>query len=114
MNIKLSTGRKLKLRPITRDAKDDFADSIQYNHVENKDGNWDKLDIKAPQKMITKWMRELISGGDFKKYTTTPDGIITDQCIDELDLVERSDFFAEVLKLVFGGNEIASDSSSTS
>ena len=110
MEIKLSTGRKLKLRPITRDHKDDIADNIEYNHKEDKKGNWVKVDMKAPQKMITGWMREFIIGGDFKKFTTNPDGKPSDAIIDELTMTERNDFFSEILKMAFGGNEVASDS----
>ena len=109
MDIKLSTGRKLKLRPITRDHKDDIADNIEYNHAEDKNGNWVKVDMKAPQKMITSWMRQFIIGGDFKKFTANPDGIPTDEVIDQLDMAERNEFFSEILKLAFGGNEVASD-----
>ena len=114
MDIKLSTGRKLKLKPVTRDHKDDIADNIEYNHVEDSKGNWQKVDMKAPQKMITRWMREFIIGGDFKKFTTTPDGKPTDSVIDEFNITERNDFFSEILKLAFGGNEVPSDSNSTS
>jgi len=115
MEIKLSTGRKLKLREITRDMKDSVADNIEYNHVEDKHGNWQKVDMKAPQGMITKWMREFIVGGDFKgKFATKPDGQPTDMIIDELNMVERNEFFSEILKAAFGGNEVTSDSNSTS
>ena len=114
MEIKLSTGRKLKLKPVTRDHKDDIADNIEYNHVEDKDGNWVKVDMKAPQKMITRWMRELIIGGDFKKFTTTPKGIPTDDVLDELDMAERTEFLTSIFNMVFGGNEVTSDSNSTS
>ena len=114
MEIKLSTGRKLKLKEITRDMKDSISDNIEYNHVEDKDGNWQKVDMKAPQSMITRWMRELILGGDFKKFTTKPNGQPTDEVIDQMNMVERNDFFTEILKAVFGGNEVASDSNSTS
>ena len=110
MEIKLSTGRKLKLRPITRDHKDDIADNIEYNHMEDKDGNWVKVDMKAPQKMITSWMREFIVGGDFKKFTTNPNGQPSDEIIDSFNMTERNDFFSEILKMAFGGNEVASDS----
>ena len=114
MDIKLSTGRKLKLKPITRDAKDDISDHIEYNHMEDKDGNWVKVDMKAPQKMITRWMREFIVGGEFKKFAANPDGSPKDEVIDELNMAERNDFFAEILKMAFGGNEVTSDSNSTS
>ncbi len=114
MEIKLSTGRKLKLKPITRDAKDEISDNIEYNHMEDKDGNWVKVDMKAPQAMITRWLREFVVGGDFKKFTTKPNGSPTDEVIDELDMTERNDFFAEILNLAFGGNEVTSDSNSTS
>ena len=110
MDIKLSTGRKLKLKPITRDHKDDIADNIEYNHVDDSKGNWQKVDMKAPQKMITRWMREFIIGGDFKKFTTNPDGSPSDEIIDSLTITERNDFFSEILKMAFGGNEVASDS----
>ena len=110
MEIKLSTGRKLKLKPITRDHKDDIADNIEYNHVDDSKGNWQKVDMKAPQKMITRWMREFIIGGDFKKFTTNPDGAPSDEIIDSLTITERNDFFSEILKMAFGGNEVASDS----
>ena len=114
MDIKLSTGRKLKLKPITRDMKDSISDNIEYNHAEDRDGNWQKVDMKAPQTMITRWMRELIVGGDFKKFATKTNGHPTDDVIDQLNMIERNDFFAEILKAVFGGNEVASDSNSTS
>ena len=110
MEIKLSTGRKLKLKPITRDHKDDIADNIEYNHQEDKDGNWQKVDMKAPQKMITRWMREFIIGGDFKKFTTNTDGSPSDVVLDSFTIAERNDFFSEILKMAFGGNEVASDS----
>ena len=109
MDIKLSTGRKLKIKSITRDAKDEIADGIEYNHVQNKDGDWDKLDIKSPQATITNMMRMFIIGGEFKKFTTDAKGQIADSCIDEFSMLERSDFFIEILKLVFGGNENTSD-----
>ena len=114
MKIKLSTGRKLELKPITRDDKDEIADCIEYNHLEDKNGNWQKVDIKAPQKLITSFMRKFIVGGDFKKFTTTASGVISDSCLDEFSVLERNDFFSEVLKLVFEGNEEPSDSNSIS
>ena len=89
MEIKLSTGRKLKLKPITRDMKDNISDTIEYNHAEDKDGNWQKVDMKAPQAMITRWMRETIIGGDFKKFATNPNGQPTDDVIDQLNMKQN-------------------------
>ena len=58
MNIKLETGRKLKIKDVSLDERDELLDSIQYETD-------DKGKIKGVKMMnttVTKWLRMGIDG----------------------------------------------------
>ena len=109
MELKLDSGRKLKIKELTRDDRDGILDSINYDYVEGADGNMKSVGMKATQSTITKWIRSFIVGGDFKKFTKKSDGKPSDSVVDELDMVERSDFFSKLLAHIYQGEETASD-----
>ena len=107
--VELSTKRKVELKELSIDEVDTCQDITVLKTDENG-GQY----IVGISKARTAWLRRGIAGGDFKKFTTTASGVISDSCLDEFSILERNDFFSEVLKLVFEGNEEPSDSNSIS
>ena len=79
MEIKLKSGRKVKVKNITLDERDSLMDSIKYNSVDGK--------IEGVQMMhstMTQWMRTCI------------DGDTSDKTLMDFTLEEKTELFVEL------------------
>ena len=95
MDIKLKSGRKLKLREdLSLDERDELLDSIEYKY--DSKGKVKHM-ILPKHSTITKWLRAGIDGD-------TSDDFLKDFTFDE-----RSEVFGEMLPSLFVGEGKASD-----
>ena len=93
MNIKLETGRKLKIKDVSLDERDELLDSIQYETD-------DKGKIKGVKMMnttVTKWLRTGIDGDTSDKFLKT------------LTFEERTEIFTKMQESIMVGEGKASD-----
>jgi len=93
MEIKLETGRKLKLKDVSLDERDELLDSVDYK-LDSK-GN-----IKGVQMMnttITKWLRIGL------------DGDTSDDFLKSLTFEERTEIFLKMQETLLVGEGKASD-----
>jgi len=102
--IKLSTKRKIKLKEVSLDTKDELLDSVEYSL--NKKGEIENM--KMPQTTITKWIRFGIGGGDFDNYEEVK-GIPKDEVLSQLTFEERTEIFLAMQKSLLLGEEKPSD-----
>ena len=69
MNIKLETGRKLKIKDVSLDERDELLDSVEYQF----DGKGNIKNVKMMNTTITMWLRIGLDGDtsdDFLKSLT--------------------------------------------
>ena len=93
MNIKLETGRKLKMKDISLDERDELLDSVEYEF--DKKG---KLkNVKMMNSTITKWMRIGL------------DGDTSDKFLMSLTFEERVEIFTKMQEKIMVGEGKASD-----
>ena len=92
MEIKLKSGRKVKVKEITLDERDSLLDSIEYTF--DKDGNISGVGMM--QSTMTKWMRTCI------------DGDISDKALLKYTTSERSELFVGLQSKYLVGEEKAS------
>ena len=92
MEIKLKSGRKVKVKEITLDERDSLLDAIEYNY--DKDGNI--LGVGMMQSTMTKWIR------------TCVDGDVSDESLLKYSASERSDLFVKLQSKFLVGEEKAS------
>lgn len=74
MEIKLKSGKKIKLKDVSIDERDEMLDSVQYDYKENGD----VLGVKMMHSTMTKWIRIGVDGDtsdDFMKTLTLEDRI---------------------------------------
>ncbi len=91
MEVKLKSGKKVKVKNISLDEKDTLMDAITYKMV---DGN-----VEGVEKMystMTKWMRVCI------------DGDISDKKLQQFTLEEKTELFLELQNRVIVGEGNAS------
>ena len=85
--IKLKSGKVIKIKEFSIDVRDEFLDKVEFVFdVQNK-----VKGVSAMQKTITHWMRTLI------------DGDISDDALLKFDMEERGEFFAIVQNKLFLG-----------
>mgnify|MGYP005833748619 CR=1 FL=1 len=92
MEIKLKSGRKVKVKEITLDERDSLLDAIEYNYKD--DGSFSGVGMM--QSTMTKWMRTCI------------DGDISDKALLKYTTSERSDLFIALQSKYLVGEEEAS------
>ena len=92
MEIKLKGGKKLKVKDVSIDERDELLDSVSYDY--GADGNI--LGVKMMHSTMTKWLR------------TCLDGDISDEFLSSLSLDERTEAFVEFQKVLTAGEEKAS------
>ena len=92
MEIKLKSGRKLKVKNISVDDRDILLDSVEYEY--NKDNSF--KGVKMMHSTMTKWIRTCI------------DGDMSDDFILSLTLEEKSEIFTKLQELFFMGEGKAS------
>ena len=91
MEIKLKSGRKVKVKEITLDEKDSLMDGIKYRIT---DGKVEGVDMMYST--MTKWMRTCI------------DGDVTDKSLLKFTLEEKTELFIELQNKVILGEGNAS------
>ena len=92
MEIKLEGGRKLKVKNITLDERDELLDSVSYEY--NNDGS--VRGVKMMYSTMTKWMRTCI------------DGDTSDKFLMGLSLDDKTQIFTKLQEMFFVGEGKAS------
>ena len=92
MNIKLETGRKLKLKDVSLDERDELLDSVEYQ----MDSKGKVKGVKMMNTTVTKWLRSCI------------DGDTSDKELIKWTLEERTDAFLKIQKELTMGEGKAS------
>ena len=93
MNIKLETGRKLKLKDVSLDERDELLDSVEYQF----DAKGKVQGVKMMNSTITKWLR------------TGLDGDTSDKFLKTLTFEERTELFSKMQESIMVGEGKASD-----
>ena len=93
MNIKLETGRKLKIKDVSLDERDEMLDSVQYQ-IASK-GNI--KGVKMMNTTVTKWLRMGINGDT------------SDDFLKTLTVEERTEIFLKMQESIMVGEGKASD-----
>ena len=91
MEIKLKSGRKVKVKEITLDDKDSLMDGLKYKMVDGKVEG-----VEMMYSTMTKWMRLCI------------DGDTTDKALMKFTLEEKTELFIELQNRVILGEGNAS------
>ena len=92
MEIKLEGGRKLKVKNITLDERDELLDSVSYEY--NNDGS--VRGVKMMHSTMTKWMRTCIDGDTSDKFRMG------------LPLDDKTQIFTKLQEMFFVGEGKAS------
>ena len=92
MEFKLKSGKKVKLKDVSIDERDEMLDSVQYEIKE--DGSVGQ--IKMMHSTMTKWIRIGVDGDTSDKY------------IKSLTLEERIEIFTKMQEEYLVGEEKAS------
>ena len=92
MEIKLESGKKIKLKDVSIDERDEMLDSVEYQY--DKKGN--PKGMKMMNSTITKWLRLSI------------DGDTSDEFLKTLTLKDRTDIFVKMQEYLLVGEEKAS------
>ena len=93
MEIKLETGRKLKLKDVSLDERDELLDSVQYE----MDSKGKIKGVKMMNTTVTKWLRMGIDGDTSDKFLKT------------LTFEERVEIFTKMQESIMVGEGKASD-----
>ena len=93
MNIKLETGRKLKLKDVSLDERDELLDSVEYQF----DAKGKVQGVKMMNSTITKWLRMGLNGNTSDKFLKT------------LTFDERVEIFTQMQESIMVGEGKASD-----
>ena len=92
MEIKLKSGKKIKLKDVSVDERDEMLDSVQYDYT--KDG--EVLGVKMMHSTMTKWIRIGVDGDTSDKFLKT------------LTLQDRIEIFGEMQSIYLVGEDKAS------
>ena len=93
MNIKLETGRKLKLKDVSLDERDELLDSVEYQF----DAKGKVQGVKMMNSTITKWLRMGLDGDTSDKFLKT------------LTFEERVEIFTKMQESIMVGEGKAYD-----
>ena len=92
MEIKLESGKKIKLKDVSIDERDEMLDSVEYQY----DAKGNPKGMKMMNSTITKWLRLSI------------DGDTSDEFLKTLTLQDRTDVFIKMQEYLLVGEEKAS------
>ena len=92
MEIKLESGKKIKLKDVSIDERDEMLDSVEYQY----DAKGNPKGMKMMNSTITKWLRLSI------------DGDTSDEFLKTLTLKDRTDIFVKMQEYLLVGEEKAS------
>ena len=93
MEIKLDSGRKLKIKDVSLDERDELLDSVKYNI--NSKG--EVQGVEMMNSTVTKWLRTCI------------DGDTSDEFLKSMTFEERTETFLKMQKNILVGEGKASD-----
>ena len=92
MEIKLESGKKIKLKDVSIDERDEMLDSVEYQY----DAKGNPKGMKMMNSTITKWLRLSI------------DGDTSDEFLKTLTLQDRTDVFIKMQEYLLVGEKKAS------
>ena len=92
MEFKLESGKKIKLKDVSIDERDEMLDSVEYQY----DAKGNPKGMKMMNSTITKWLRLSIDGDTSDKFLKT------------LTLQDRTDFFVKMQEYLLVGEKKAS------
>ena len=92
MEFKLESGRKIKLKDVSIDERDEMLDSVEYQY----DAKGNPKGMKMMNSTITKWLRLCI------------DGDTSDEFLKTLTLKDRTDIFVKMQEYLLVGEKKAS------
>ena len=92
MEIKLKSGKKIKLKDVSIDERDEMLDSVEYQYDEK--GN--TKGMKMMNTTMTKWIRLGV------------DGDTSDKFLKSLTLSDRTEIFVKMQEYLLVGEEKAS------
>ena len=92
MEFKLKSGKKVKLKDVSIDERDEMLDSVEYQY----DPKGNPKGMKMMNSTITKWLRLCI------------DGDTSDEFLKTLTLKDRTDIFVKMQEYLLVGEEKAS------
>jgi hypothetical protein len=92
MEIKLKSGKKIKLKDVSIDERDEMLDSVQYDYT---DGG-EVLGVKMMHSTMTKWIRIGV------------DGDTSDEFLKTLTLEDKTAIFSKMQNLYLVGEGKAS------
>ena len=92
MEIKLESGKKIKLKDVSIDERDEMLDSVEYQY----DAKGNPKGMKMMNTTMTKWIRVGV------------DGDTSDKFLKLLSLEDRTEIFIEMQKYLMVGEGKAS------
>tara|TARA_R100001594_G_scaffold126745_1_gene164107 strand:- start:21 stop:302 length:282 start_codon:yes stop_codon:yes gene_type:complete len=92
MEIKLESGKKIKLKDVSIDERDEMLDSVQYQY----DEKGSPKGMKMMNTTMTKWIRVGVDGDTSDKFLKT------------LSLEDRTEIFIKMQEYLMVGEEKAS------
>ena len=92
MEFKLESGKKIKLKDVSIDERDEMLDSVEYQY----DAKGNPKGMKMMNSTITKWLRLCV------------DGDTSDEFLKTLTLKDRTDIFVKMQEYLLVGEEKAS------
>ena len=92
MEFKLESGKKVKLKDVSIDERDEMLDSVEYQY----DAKGNPKGMKMMNSTITKWLRLCI------------DGDTSDEFLKTLTLKDRTDIFVKMQEYLLVGEDKAS------
>ena len=92
MEIKLKSGKKIKLKDVSIDDRDEMLDSVEYKY----DAKGNPKGMKMMNTTMTKWIRVGV------------DGDTSDKFLKLLSLEDRTEIFIEMQKYLMVGEDKAS------
>ena len=92
MEIKLKSGKKIKLKDVSIDDRDEMLDSVEYQY----DAKGNAKGMKMMNTTMTKWIRVGVDGDTSVKF------------LKSLSLEDRTEIFIEMQKYLMVGEDKAS------
>ena len=92
MEFKLESGKKVKLKDVSIDERDEMLDSVEYQY----DEKGSPTGVKMMHSTMTKWIRLGV------------DGDTSDKFLKSLTLKDRTNIFTEMQAIYLVGEEKAS------
>jgi hypothetical protein len=92
MEFKLKSGKKIKLKDVSIDERDEMLDAVEYDYTDEKE----VIGVKMMHSTMTKWIRIGVDGDTSDKFLKT------------LTLEDRTEIFGEMQSYFLVGEKKAS------